>query len=57
MVIEELGRMVFCLDCDRDAVPDAFVAASGIAAELDRLAAIADGVDDIHHTRSPGGTR
>jgi WS/DGAT/MGAT family acyltransferase len=33
------GRVVLCLNCDRDAVPDAQVAAEGIQATLDELAA------------------
>ena len=32
------GNVVFCLNCDRDAVPDAAVAARGIQATLDELA-------------------
>ena len=32
------GRVVLCLNCDRDAVPDAQVAAEGIQATLDELA-------------------
>ena len=35
------GRVVFCLNCDRDAVPDADVAAQGILEELRALGAIA----------------
>jgi diacylglycerol O-acyltransferase / wax synthase len=35
------GQVVFCLNCDRDAVPDAAVAARGIEATLERLAAAA----------------
>jgi WS/DGAT/MGAT family acyltransferase len=31
------GQVVFCLNCDRDAVPDAHVAAQGIAATLEEL--------------------
>jgi diacylglycerol O-acyltransferase / wax synthase len=35
------GQVVFCLNCDRDAVPDAAVAAHGIETTLERLAAAA----------------
>ena len=33
--------MVFCLNCDRDAVPDAPVAVEALAAEIDALEALA----------------
>lgn len=33
------GQVVFCLNCDRDAVPDAAIAARGIEAMLEQLAA------------------
>ena len=31
------GQVVFCLNCDRDTVPDADVAAAGIGATIDSL--------------------
>jgi WS/DGAT/MGAT family acyltransferase len=40
-VLSADGRVVFCLNCDRDAVPDAHVAAAGIAETIDRLHAAA----------------
>jgi WS/DGAT/MGAT family acyltransferase len=36
------GQVVFCLNCDRDAVPDAHVAAEGIAKALDELGRYAE---------------
>jgi len=43
-VLSADGRVVFCLNCDRDAVPDAHVAATGIGTALDELRAIAAAV-------------
>jgi len=43
-VLSADGRVVFCLNCDRDAVPDAHVAATGIGSALDELRAIAAAV-------------
>jgi diacylglycerol O-acyltransferase / wax synthase len=36
------GQVVFCLNCDRDAVPDVHVAAQGIAASLEELGRYAE---------------
>jgi WS/DGAT/MGAT family acyltransferase len=36
------GQVVFCLNCDRDAVPDVHVAAQGIAATLEELGRYAE---------------
>jgi diacylglycerol O-acyltransferase / wax synthase len=43
-VLSADGRVVFCLNCDRDAVPDAHVAATGIRTALDELHALAAAV-------------
>jgi len=46
------GQVVFCLNCDRDAVPDAHVAAQGIAATLEELGRYAESAAFPHSVPS-----